>query len=314
MEDMDHYAALINRLRYKHLSMISLLDRHRNLHQAAGALNMSQPAATRMLREIETTFECQLFERTPRGLTPTPLGEVLIGFADNALTRLDRFAEELHRHRSGDHGQLVVGAIMGAAPDLVADAVIAMKRDRPRLRLRLMGETSDQLVSLLAHNRIDLAIARFATAMEHNLFDFEPLGNETMMAVVRREHPLAGDRDLSLEPLLEAWPWILQPLATPARQLLEKELELHGLVSPRDVVECGSIFAALQLVQRSDAILVMSESVLRDYLAFDILTPLSVSIGQTLAPFGLLTRKNETLNEPARHFCEILRQAAMLKR
>ncbi|OBX35619.1 HTH-type transcriptional regulator GbpR [Halomonas elongata] len=310
MSESMRHAALLNRLRYKHLLLIALLDEHRNLHQVARALNMSQPAATRMLREIEATFECRLFERTTRGVQPTRLGEVLIEFAHGALNRLDRCAESLHRHQLGDQGQLVLGAIMGAAPDLVAEAVIEMKRQRPLLQVRLLGETSDQLVELLAQNKIDIAIARYVTALQHNQFDFESLGNETMLAVVRRDHPLADAASLSLATLLEAWPWILQPLESPARQVLEKEFELAGLMSPRDIIECGSIFAALQLVKRSDGVLVMPESVLRDYLEIGLIKALPISVGKTLSPFGILTRKNEALSEPVRHLCAILRDIA----
>ncbi|WP_277810519.1 LysR family transcriptional regulator [Chromohalobacter canadensis] len=307
MPDATHQAMLLNRLRYKHLLLISLLNEHRNLHQVARTLNMSQPAATRMLREIESTFECQLFERTPRGVLPTQLGEVLIEFSQSALTRLGRCAESLQRHQLGDQGQLVLGAIMGAAPDLVAEAVIEMKRQRPLLQVRMLGETSDQLVELLAHNRIDIAIARYVTALQHNLFDFESLDNETMLAVVRHDHPLTGSVELPLAPLLEEWPWILQPLESPARQVLEKEFEMAGLMSPRDIIECGSIFAGLQLVKRGNGILVLPESVLRDYLKFGEIEALPISVGRTLSPFGILTRKDETLSEPVRHFCEILR-------
>lgn len=313
MSEAMRQATLLNRLRYKHLLLISLLGEQRNLHQVAQALNMSQPAATRMLREIETTFECQLFERLPRGVKPTPLGEILIDFAHSAVSRLGRCAESLHRHQLGDQGQLVLGAIMGAAPDLVAEAVVEMKRQRPLLQVRLVGETSDQLVELLAQSRIDIAIARYVTALQHNLFDFEPLGNEEMSVVVRRGHPLDGQAPVSLERLLEDWPWILQPVESPARQVLEKEFELAGLMSPRDIIECGSIFAALQLVMRSDGILVMAETVLRDYLEMERVVALPLTLGKTLSPYGILSRRDESLSEPVRHFCDILRDVAASK-
>ncbi|MFQ3789333.1 LysR family transcriptional regulator [Halomonas sp. A29] len=307
---MDGYSGLIGRLRYKHLLMISTLGSRRNLHQTAAAMHMSQPAATRMLSEIEKVFGCQLFERTARGMHPTPLGEMLIDFADNSLTRLDRCAEEVHRYQLGGRGQLTVGAIMGAAPDLVAQSIIELKRQRPLLQIRLMGETSDQLVELLEQDKVDIAIARYATSVQHNQFDFEPLGNETMVTVVRRGHPLCTTGLPPLEQLLEAWPWILQPMATPARQALEKEFEMEGLVSPRDIIECGSIFAALQLVQQSDALLVMAETVLRDHLQTGLIERLPLLLGRTLSPFGLLTRKDTLYGEPVTGFCDILRRNA----
>ncbi|PTL90642.1 LysR family transcriptional regulator [Halomonas litopenaei] len=307
---MEAYQALLARLRYKHLLMIATLGRRKNLHQTADAMHMSQPAATRMLGEIERAFGCQLFKRTSRGMLPTSVGEMLIDFADNALARLDRCAEEVRRHQLGGQGQLVLGAIMGAAPDLVADAIIALKRDRPLLQIRLMGETSDQLAELLDQGKIELAIARYTTASQHNAFDFEALGEETLLTVVRRGHPLLEPELPPLSALLDDWPWLLQPLSTPARQAVEKAFEVQGLVSPRDVIECGSIFAALQLVQRSDCLMVMSESVLSEHLAMGHIQALPLSLGRTLAPYGLMTRKGSLLSEPARALCERLRTLA----
>lgn len=70
--------SLFNRLRYKHLHMLVALSASQNLHRASQSLNMSQPAATRMLHEIEDMFGCDLFERLPRGMRPTALGQELI--------------------------------------------------------------------------------------------------------------------------------------------------------------------------------------------------------------------------------------------
>lgn len=307
---MDGFQSLVIRLRYKHLLMISTLGKCENLHQTAASMHMSQPAATRMLSEIERFLNCSLFVRTARGMHPTPIGTMLIEFADNALTRLDRCAEEVHRYKLGGRGQLTLGAIMGAAPDLVAQSIIEIKRKRPLLQIRLMGETSDQLVTLLEQGSIDLAIARYVTSIQHNQFDFEPLGNEKLVTVVRCNHPLIQAELPPLKELLESWPWILQPIATPARQALEKGLELEGLVSPRDIIECGSIFAALQLIQKSDALLVMAETVLKDHLTAGLIEKLPLTLGQTLAPFGLLTRKDTVYGEPITGFCEIIRNNA----
>ncbi|KAI1691495.1 bacterial regulatory helix-turn-helix protein, lysR family domain-containing protein [Ditylenchus destructor] len=117
-----------------------------NLHRASLSLAMSQPAATRMLREIEDMFGCQLFERLPRGMRPTALGAQLVRFAEASLNSLDRCAEDLAARRQGGYGYLSIGTIMGAAPDLVMTAVARMKAQSPQLRLRIMGDTSDQIL------------------------------------------------------------------------------------------------------------------------------------------------------------------------
>ncbi|TKC92452.1 LysR family transcriptional regulator [Trinickia terrae] len=304
------FVALVNRLKFKHLALLVALDDMRNLHQAAEAINVAQPSASRMLGDIEEAFGFLLFERNSRGMQPTPLGVVALAYARRSLADLQRFAEGLEVRRKGGHGQLAVAAIMGAAPDLLAMAIADLKAERPLLNVRILGETSDQVLQLLHRREVDLALGRFTNALQHNDFDFEPLARESLMLVVRSVHPLASGAAApaaSLADLL-GWPWVVQPLASPARQLFEEELARAQLASPANLVECASIFATLQLLQNTDAVAMLPESVVRDYLRAKLLVALPIDIGESLEGFGLLVRKEEPLSEPAVRFVELLRQ------
>jgi DNA-binding transcriptional LysR family regulator len=299
--------ALVNRLKFKHLALLVALDDARNLHQAADAINVAQPSASRMLADIEEAFGFLLFERNARGMQPTPLGHAALAYARRSLADLTRFADDLDNKRRGGHGQLTVGAIMGAAPDVLAMAVTELKSERPLLNVRILGETSDQVVQLLHRREVDLALGRLTTPLQHNDFDFEPLAREAMRLVVRAKHPLASKATLALD-MLVGWPWILQPITSPARGLFEEELTRAGLTTPADIVECASIFATLQLLQNSDAVAMLPESVVRDYLRAQLLVELPIEIGKSLSGFGLLRRKFETLSEPAEYFIALLRK------
>lgn len=299
--------ALVNRLKFKHLALLVALDDARNLHQAAETINVAQPSASRMLADIEEAFGFLLFERNARGMQPTPLGTAALAYARRSLADLTRFADDLDAKRRGGHGQLTVGAIMGAAPDVLAMAVAELKSERPLLNVRILGETSDQVVQLLHRREVDLALGRLTTPLQHNDFDFEPLAREAMRLVVRAGHPLADKAALALD-MLVSWPWILQPITSPARGLFEDELARAGLTTPADIVECASIFATLQLLQNSEAVAMLPESVVRDYLRAQLLVELPIEIGKRLSGFGLLRRKFETLSEPAEYFIALLRK------
>ena len=168
---------LVNRLKLKHWALLSALGEIPTLHQAAARINVTQPSATKMLADIEGAFGFALFERHARGMRATPLGSEVVSYARQAQASLDRFLEGLEIKRRGGHGHLVFGAIMGAAPDLVAKAVADIKRERPRLNVRILGETSDQIGELLDRREIELAVGRFASPLQHNKFDFMPLAN-----------------------------------------------------------------------------------------------------------------------------------------
>jgi DNA-binding transcriptional LysR family regulator len=310
---MNHQTAavaLVNRLRFKHLALLVALDDARNVHQAADAINVAQPSASRMLSDIEEAFGFRLFERNARGMQPTSLGVVTLAYARRALTDLTRFAEDLDVKRHGGHGQLTVGAIMGAAPDLLAQAIAALKTERPLLNVRVLGETSDQVVQLLHRREVDLALGRLTTPLQHNDFSFEPLAHETLVLVVRARHPLARQgaaSPMALSALMD-WPWVAQPIASPARELFEGELARAGLATPVNLTECASIFATLQLLQNFDAIAMLPESVVRDHVRGGLLVTLPLEIGKSLPGYGILTRNDEPLAEPAEHFVGLLRR------
>lgn len=300
-DDPDAARRLVNRLRLKHWALLAALAETPVLAQAAYAVSVTQPSATKMLADIEAAFQFPLFERHSRGLRSTPLGAEVVAYAQQSQAGLGRFFEELAIKRRGGHGQLVIGAIMGAAPDLVARAVAQIKRERPLLNVRILGETSDQVGVLLERHEIEFAVGRFSSMTQHNTFAFSPLANETMQVVVRQAHPLARQRSLTLS-ALASWPWILQPLTSPARQLMEDEFAAIGERTPANLVECASVFATLQLLQASEAVGALPESVVRDHVRAKLLRVLPVAIGKDLKGFGVLTRIGEPLTETAATF------------
>ncbi|WNW10242.1 LysR family transcriptional regulator [Pseudomonas sp. DTU_2021_1001937_2_SI_NGA_ILE_001] len=299
---------LFGRLRYKHLQMLLMLGSSLNLHRASVSMNMSQPAASRMLQEIEDMFGCELFERLPRGMRPTALGRELLRFAESALSGLDRCAADLAARKEGGYGYLSIGTIMGAAPDLVMHAVARIKQLNPRLRLRIMGDTSDQVVQLLEQGRVDIAVTRRSPSHDRDQYEFEPLGNERLIAVVHSGHALARRPALEWEELVRDWPWILQPQSSPARMAFDQALQRLELPTPADIIECSSVYSMQQLVQLTDAIMVLSESAMRDYLKMGLVTALPLSLEAQMAPFGLLRRKDEPVSRELQLFIELLRE------
>ena len=137
---MPELSRLVGRMRFRQLALLVALNDHRNLHRAARAVHLAQPSATKVVHDLEQTFGFALFERLPRGMQPTELGAEVVAFAQRMMVELQRFGQDLESKRSGGYGQLMIGAIMGAAPDVVARAMADIKQRRPLLSIRLLGE------------------------------------------------------------------------------------------------------------------------------------------------------------------------------
>jgi DNA-binding transcriptional LysR family regulator len=299
---------LSNRLKFRHLVLLDALGRSRNMHLAAQQMNITQPAATKILQDIEDLFGLMLFERQPRNMQPTDLGEFVIRFARETLNATGKFIEELDHMRKGGHGVLLVGATYGIAY-LLSPSIMKMKQKRPLLSIRVLERTSNILMTELEEKTLDLVIGRFTGEHQHNTFDFRDIAASQMCVAVNPSHPLLNEVDISLDQLVD-WPWILHPLSTPTRKLFEDTLADKGLKSPVNLVETTSIFMTLQLLQGSDMIAIFPLSAVKDYIRRGMIARLPITFDRHLEDYGIMTRKGEVLSSATKEFMETVLEIA----
>lgn len=302
-------ARLGYRLRLKQLSLVAALGEQGSLRRAAAEINVTQPTATKMLAEIEAVLGFRLYERRPRGLHVTPLGKEVLAFAIRVLAEFDRMLTAVDARRRGGVGELTIGAILGATPDVIAQAVTEMKERQPFLTIKLRGESSDHVLELLEARIADVAVGRFNDLTQHNLFEYEPLGDEALCIVARAGHPAVQASNLRLVDLAGKR-WIMQSIATPARQLLEQEFGRAGIPTPADIIESNSILTIIHLLTRCDAVAMLSEPLVRDHLAAGLLCELPLPIASRLTGFGILKRRGERLTGASAEFADRLRAIA----
>ena len=139
--------SLASLLMMKHLRLIAAIAEHRQLSIAADALSITQPAASRTLAEAEARVGAALFERHPKGMTLTDVGESLARRARNILDELNDASDEVERLRLGSGGVVLIGAVTGAAVGYVAPAVRQMKSLAPNVDLHIEVGSSDALMA-----------------------------------------------------------------------------------------------------------------------------------------------------------------------
>ena len=89
---------------------------------------------------------------------------------------------------------------------------------------------------------------------------------------------------------------------------LDQALQRLALPLPADIIECSSVYSMQQLIQLTDAIMVLSETALRDYLKMGLVVALPVELDVQMAPFGLLLRKGKHISRELGLFIELLRR------
>jgi DNA-binding transcriptional LysR family regulator len=299
-----------NRLRLKQLAMIVAIDELRSLRKVAEAMHVSQPAASKMLQEMEESLGVSLFERHSKGLQPTLFGKAVITYAQLMMSDLDNLRKKLVAQEQGGVGELSVGSIMAPCPGLLKNTIIDLKERFPLLKISIQVDTSDVLVQLLDQGKLDLVLGRIPAAMAQCELNFEVLAQETLTVVAGRHHPLATAPQVALKDLGD-FPWILQPAASPMRVVLERTFRDAGMATPANLVETASILTTCTLLQASDMIAVVPHAVAQDYAQAGLMCILPVGIKFQLEPYGIITRRERFPDPAVKVFQDCVRRLAM---
>lgn len=299
------FKQLCNWLRFRHLVLIDNLARTQNMHATAEVMNISQPAVSKMLREIENQLGFALFHRLPRSMSPTDLGSHVARYAQIALNDAEHFVGQINHLRQGGHGLLKIGTIFAPTSVALPAAIVGVKQRWPLLSMDVLEGTSANLLTMLEHKQLDLVIARFTLDSHRKLFDFQPLAPEPLCLVTGSQHPLAGARELPLADL-GSWPWIVYPAGTPMRARLERAFAEAGMQTPENTVETSSMQTTLQLLQTAPMVAMLAESMVSPDINAGRLTRLALPFPLVLADYGIITRRNETPGWSAQAFIEEL--------
>jgi DNA-binding transcriptional LysR family regulator len=298
-----------SRLKTRQLCLLVYLDDHRSVLRAAESAGMTQPAASKLLREIEAVVDARLFERHARGVVPTWYGEILVRHARLALLELNLAHEEIAALRSGRSGKAAIGTVLSPGTNLVPLAVTRVKQQHPGLLISIEIDSSKPLVEKLLQGELDMLVARVWDWEGAEGLRFEPLADECHAVIAGSGHPLAGKHDLRLEDLIDQ-SWVLPPPGSLVRDKLMNVFLDHGLSLPRNIVQTASLPMITSLLRMTHMIAPIPRETVQAQCDSGDLTVLVQNLGVVIGSFGIITRREHRLSSGAQLALEALREAA----
>ncbi|KWK06858.1 LysR substrate-binding domain-containing protein [Burkholderia stagnalis] len=297
------------RLKTRQLLLVVALADEGSIHRAAAALNMTQPAASKLLRELEDTIGAVLFERLPRGMRPTLYGDALIRHARAALGSLDQAREELAALKAGRLGHVALGAITSPGLRVVPPAVAAVKGTHASVHISVEIDTSNVLLERLAQDKLDIVLGRLSAEHDKLHLRYEPLTGEPVAAVVRPGHPLLAHAPLALADVQRA-AWVVPPAGSVLRHRFELMFQRASLAPPSNVVETAALLFITRVLEQSDMIAVLAADVARYYAGHGIVALLPLEMDCRMDDFGLITRTDRLYSPAASVMVDAIRVAA----
>jgi DNA-binding transcriptional LysR family regulator len=251
---------LISRLRVKHLELFRHVAEQHTLRRAAELSHMTQPAATKLVQELEDIVKAPLFVRDKRGMKPTLHGEVMYRHVTLLLADMERMAQELALVTEGGEGHIRLGVLPSLAPGLLTRSISLMLEMHPRVRFTVREASTNDLLRSLERNELDVAFARVQDRAAADTLQVTRVYSEPFAVVVRKSHPLSRVPARKRWEALSKAVWVLPEMGTPMRAMMDEVFVRHAALRPATAVECTALEKVLDLIAGSDMVGVLPRS------------------------------------------------------
>jgi DNA-binding transcriptional LysR family regulator len=277
--DSGHSKLRAGRLRVRHLTLVQRLAELGSMRRAAESLNVTQPAASAMLKEVESQLGITLFARSRSGVTATGGAKALLRRIRIVLNEVDALAEDL-RHPPGHRPVVRLGTVPHAHLG-VLQGLAAYCAEAGQFRLRLQDGSSPVLLEMLLAGELDAMVGRLPAASGSGTFPAEvchrKLYEEPMCIACGVKHRLAKARGATVDDL-SACDWVLPSQESLSRRALEDAFLLHGKSAPTPLIEVSSFVYGLEMVARSNMLTVAPRTAVHSQERLGLVRTLKTSL------------------------------------
>ncbi|WP_086933752.1 LysR substrate-binding domain-containing protein [Agarilytica rhodophyticola] len=243
---------------------------HQNVTKAAEELSMSQSAASGALKDLETQFDVQLFDRVGKRLQTNEFGNRVRIRAEALLAQAKELEHELSQHDKVGH--IKVGATLTIGNYLCVDLIKQYIRESPGTQVKLEVANTESIARAILNFDIDLGLVE--GELHHPDLDIVNWRKDSLICFCSPSHPLAQKTHITDKDLLAA-KWILREPGSGTRQTFDRAMS--GLTPSLDIeLELQHTEAIKRAVENGLGISCLSEIALQT--AFDRKTLVPINI------------------------------------
>jgi LysR family pca operon transcriptional activator len=295
------------RIKFRHLNAFSAIARSGSLKRAAEQLNLTQPAISKALKELEEIIGVVLLERSRAGVKLTAEGDIFLQFAEQSTSAL-RHGLRSVRATGLSVGKLRVGALPSVASHLLPQAVTDFGTKSPDTLIELHEGPHQDLTTRLRSGGLDLVVGRLGRPETMTGLEFLQLYTEHVVIVAQPNSPAVSVRQFQE---LEGFRVLYPPQDSAIRSLVARLLISQGVPLFRNRIEsASSAFGRAVTLADPRTVWVISYGVVANDLAEGRLVALDLDTSATAGAVGVMSRANEVRSVAARAFISVLLRVA----
>lgn len=309
---LDTARRQLARIRHRHLICFLEAAKARKISAAAEALNISQPAASKTLHELEEILDVKLFERGGRaGLTLTPPGRLFLRYSGASIAALREGVDSVAQDSTHRETKITVGVLPTVATSVMPYAIQEYKKTHST-PLRVITRPNNALLDQLRLGELDLVVGRLGRPQEMAGFSFTHLYSEQLVLVVRPDHPLADKAEVDVH-ALEKITALVPTKSGLMRPVIDRFWVAHGIVTLPDYIEARSPDFCRQYVLSSDAVWLISHGVVAHDLENGTLRALHVDTSDTQGSVGFTIRTDTDPSPRLRQLMDTIADIAIAR-
>lgn len=298
-------------LQLRHIRCFLEIARLESVSQAADQLNITQPAVSKSLKELETALDVALFDRVGRRLRLNENGRIFQAHASASMIELMRAQDRLLKD-VGDKAQLSIGVLPTSATDLVPQAALTFHTEYPDTRVHVITGPNWLLYNQLRDGNVDLVVGRMPLADQLAGISFAQLYLEEVVLVVRPGHTILEQDHPEAE--IARYEHILPPPGAVIAGTVERYLSSIGLPGARGAFETVALPVGRRIVQKSDMLWFISRGVVADELAQGTLAAVNLGNPMLAGPVGISVSESAPLRVARSRLIDHLRLSARAMR
>lgn len=295
------------RIKFRHLDAFSAIARAGSFKRAAAELNLSQPAISKALKELEGILGVPLMERNRSGIRLSRKGEVFLQFAEQSTAAL-RHGLRSVRTGGAANEHLGIGVLPSVASGLVPEAASAFLKSNPDTLLEVHEAPHNDLTSRLRSGKLDLVVGRLGRPQSMQGLVFRQLYSEEVVVVAAPSSAATSIRHFDD---LDQFRVLYPPPDSAIRPLVARMLISRGVPLFRNRIETASAaFGRALTLAVPNTVWIISRGVVLGDILEERLVQLEIDTGPTVGAVGIMSVADDVPAPAIRAFSSALIRAA----
>lgn len=227
----------------------------KNFTKAANKLNLTQPAVSHQIKELEDELQEQLFIRKKGDIIPTPIGDIVLNYARKFVAMHNKMLDDIkHNHKIN----IKLGITHTAESNKITEIIGSYLINNSGLSVTIITDTTNNLYKMVENYELDLAIVDNKKNVKLN---YLPLDTDYLVCVVNNNSPLAKKKIVTLKELKKE-NLILRLDSSYTRKLFESTLESinESINSFKIILELDNIETIKDLVRKDMGVSILAKN------------------------------------------------------